>query len=62
MTIAQDHLMTPCDVCGRRVFVLWFALYGDKFKCGQCSTPKRADVQRVFPCHDAGDEDRTEGP
>lgn len=54
--------MTPCEVCGRRVFVLWFSPWGGdgRTKCGRCSRPQRADIQRVFPEHDAGDEDRTQ--
>lgn len=54
-------IFTACEVCGKRVFVTWFSPWGGdgRCKCGQCAKPPRADVQRTFPDHDAGDEDRT---
>lgn len=54
-------IMTLCEVCQKRVFMLWFTIAGDRrAKCGECCSPRRAEAQRVFPDHDAGDEDRTE--
>ena len=56
----MSHLMTKCEVCGKLVFCTWFSIAGDrKCKCGQCSKPQRAEMQRAFPEHDPGDEDRT---
>lgn len=60
-------LMMTCDRCGARVFCVWiaFGIAGSNMErrrsaCGWCKRPPAADVQHVFPDHDAGDEDRTE--